>query len=371
MKLDMVAYTAEYEAGVQQFNGRLQAKHAPVRFPSSHIPEWLPRQKSERVYQEFSLALDEEAQVRGAYILKHQEFLLNGRLCSIADYHLPISEAIVDPRYNAVGVRLLCDALRKQPRLFALGMGGYAQALPRMLQAMRWSIAPVPFLFHIVHPFTFCRNIVILRKSRLRKMLLDGLALTGMAWLAAQTAQVAHPDRRRAATVRYEPVETFDRWADDLWERAQASYALIAVRDSHVLNTLYPRSDRRFIRLRIERQGRAIGWAILLATAMSQHRHFGNMRVGTLVDCFADPADAADVVACARDALVDSAVDLIISNQSHTAWCEALRHCGFFTGPSNFLFAAAPELAEEFQPFAERLGSFHLNRGDGDGPIHL
>jgi hypothetical protein len=266
---------------------------------------------------------------------------------------------------------LLSDALRKQPRLFGLGMGGYQRALPRMLQAMRWSIAEVPFFFRVVHAAAFLRNVAILRTSRLRRLAFDLAALTGLGPLAIKAAHWARPVRRPPASVRSEPVESFGPWADELWERASSHYPLIAVRDSDVLNLLYPQGDSRFTRLRVERDGRAIGWAVLLATSMSGHRQFGNMKVGTLVDCLADPADAIDVVACARDALETIGVDLIVSNQSHAAWCDALRQCGFFKGPSNFLFAASPELASEFQPFTERLGTFHLNRGDGDGPIHL
>jgi len=44
-----------------------------------------------------------------------------------------------------------------------------------------------------------------------------------------------------------------------------------------------------------------------------------------------------------------------------------LRRSGFLEGPSNFIFAAAKKLAALSSAFDE----FHINRGDGDGPIHL
>jgi hypothetical protein len=60
-------------------------------------------------------------------------------------------------------------------------------------------------------------------------------------------------------------------------------------------------------------------------------------------------------------------VDLIISNQSHTAWTEALRANGFLQGPSNYLLGASKPLSALADPLSE----CHINRGDGDGPVNL
>ena len=62
-------------------------------------------------------------------------------------------------------------------------------------------------------------------------------------------------------------------------------------------------------------------------------------------------------------------VDLIVSNQLHAAWSRALLESGFRTGPSNYLFALSPALAEAAG--GANHDQFHINRGDGDGPIHL
>jgi hypothetical protein len=53
----------------------------------------------------------------------------------------------------------------------------------------------------------------------------------------------------------------------------------------------------------------------------------------------------------------------------HGAWLRALAESGFREGPSNYLLALSP-------PFVDAIGGanhdqFHINRGDGDGPIHL
>jgi hypothetical protein len=60
-------------------------------------------------------------------------------------------------------------------------------------------------------------------------------------------------------------------------------------------------------------------------------------------------------------------VDLIVSNQLHGAWVSALRGAGFRAGPSNFIFAMSKALTALIPEGAE----VHINRGDGDGPIHL
>ena len=111
------------------------------------------------------------------------------------------------------------------------------------------------------------------------------------------------------------------------------------------------------------------GWAVVLDTQMKNHKQFGDMRVGTIVDCLAPPDDAATVVRAATRTLEKRGVDLIVSNQLHAAWCAGLAGAGFRRGPSNFLFALAPALAALLEDAED--GDIHINRGDGDGPIHL
>ena len=49
----------------------------------------------------------------------------------------------------------------------------------------------------------------------------------------------------------------------------------------------------------------------------------------------------------------------------------ALERAGFLRGPSNFIFAASKNLAKLLEPFDSAKDEIHINRGDGDGPIHL
>lgn len=162
----------------------------------------------------------------------------------------------------------------------------------------------------------------------------------------------------------------FESWADEVWERRQG-YSLTAVRDRESLDILYPASDPRFLHLRVTEGKATVGWAVCLSTQMSGNAYFGELRVGSLVDCFAAPADAGQVVRAATHHLISTGADLIVTNQAHAAWCRALADAGYTAGPSNFLLALSRKLTQRLQPLAQHQEGFHITRGDGDGPIHL
>ncbi|MGH7968382.1 MAG: hypothetical protein ACREIC_06595 [Limisphaerales bacterium] len=104
---------------------------------------------------------------------------------------------------------------------------------------------------------------------------------------------------------------------------------------------------------------------------MAGSKYFGDMRVGSVVDCMATRKDARQVIQAASQHLKSLGVDMVVSNQLDAAWGKALNNCGFLNGSSNFLFGASKELVERLQPFSGRYTSIHMTRGDGDGPINL
>lgn len=294
-------------------------------------------------------------EVRGAYLLYPQRFLIRGEPVEVAHYRLPLSEGSVNRAYVGIGLQLLRHALERQVRLYALGMGGSHQPLPRMLAAAGWSLTDVPFYFKIVHPHRFLRGIRALRSSAPRRFALDLAAWTGAGWLVTRLLQ------RRVRGGGLEVVEGFGAWADVLWNESSSGYGGLAWRDARTLDERY--GDARFHRLRVA----ASGWAVVLDTPMREDRYFGDLRVGTLVDALAVPGRAVEVVQAATAYLERRGVDVVISNQLHRAWGDALRRAGCRRGPSNFVFAASPRLAE----LAGDASDLHVNRGDGDGPIHL
>ncbi len=145
----------------------------------------------------------------------------------------------------------------------------------------------------------------------------------------------------------------------------------MSVRDSAALNVLYPPGDGRFLRLAVSSRGRAVGWAVLLDTRMSGNAFFDDLRVGSIADGLALPGCAEAVAFASARFLSERGVDLIVSNQSHEAWLRALRRSGFLPGPTNFFLALSPALAERWKTAGGFPAGLHINRGDGDGPIHL
>jgi len=200
-----------------------------------------------------------------------------------------------------------------------------------------------------------------LRRSRWKAALLDVAAWTGTGSAAIHAMQ-SGAAWRPSPTAKVKEVDSFGSWADEVWDASQALYDLAAVRDTTTLRNLYP-SGGRFHCLHVG----AAGWAVVVDTNMRDDSYFGNLRVGTIADCFAQPQDAGIVIRAARLYLADRGVDLIISNQAHAAWTRALRADGFLSGPSNFVFATSPQLSKLGTPGPRT----HVNRGDGDGPVHL
>jgi hypothetical protein len=370
MAITIQSYRPEHEPAVEEFNRRLQAASDPnLVFYKTSAPQWLPRLGDHPLYNEYFVAVDAGI-VRGAYALKHERVFVPGQgEIAVACYHHPLSEGIVNRTYASVGALMLRDALSRQPLLYALGMGGLDRPLPKMLKALGSSLAPLPFFFKIVHPSRFLKQMQALRTSALRRTLMDVGAATGLGWLAFRGVQNAKrarwPGAAGVAGVNISRVPEFSDWADPLWLRVREQYRMAAVRDSATLRRLYPAADRNFTRLRIRRNETDIGWAVV--GERRKDSKYGSMTVGSIVDCWASPEDAIAVMEAATRELEAQNVDLIVSNQSHMAWGHALERCGFFKGPSNFIFAASKKYAEVLHPFAENCGRFHITRADGDG----
>jgi hypothetical protein len=388
-------YRPEHESAVQDFNRRLQTSSGDPNFVFSQtaIPRWLPPNGNNPIWNEFYVAvggsskegslkegaLKESPSVRGAYALKQEVIFIRGKgPHRIACYHHPLSEGIVDRSFATVGVLLARDALARQPLLYALGMGGMDRPIAKMLKALGFSLTPIPFYFRVVHPARFLREMQALRSEPWRATLMNLAAATGTGWVAVKSAQAAASLRSRSPNpntdfTTEEGIE-FSDWADALWTQAKESASFATVRDENTLRLLYPPNFTSNIAstrsLRISRNGSPIGWAII-----GQRRKdpkFGEMRVGSIVDCWAAPVNMSTVIRGATRALEKDGVDLIVTNQSHHAWCDALEKTGFLKGPSTFIFATSKKLTDLLQPLKENPPAFHITRADGDGlPVNF
>ncbi|HUA85314.1 MAG TPA: hypothetical protein VMB85_15735 [Bryobacteraceae bacterium] len=371
MPIRIQPYTSEFTEPVADFNRRMAPAKIPFQVPETPRASWLPKIDGREIYQEIFLAI-EDGCVRGAYTFKYQEFSLGGRIRSVGACQMPISEGILDKRYSLVGPKIVNDALQREPLSYGLGMGDPNGAIVKMLVAMGWQMRQVPFYFRVRNALRFLRNIQHLRNSPAKKLALDLAAFSGIGWMGVKAAKLAlSPNPRRYESCWTEQVSEFSGWATDLWRECHPRYAMVGVRDARVLNILYPAEDDRFLRLRIVDGGRVVGWAVVLDTRMSRNKYFGDMRVGSIIDVLARPEDAHKVIFMAAQVLERRGVDLLLSNQSHTAWGAALRQAGFLRGPSNYLFLTSVPLSALLRQIDPHGAGVHMTRGDGDGPIHL
>ena len=370
MAIAIQPYTEKWIPAVKAFNQRLAAGGVgpEFHFPETNIPPWLPKVDNRRIYQEFYLATDGDA-VRGAYILKFQDFLLSGEVQPVVYYHLPISEGIVNQAYSSVGVHMLRSALKAQPLLYCLGMGGFDRPLPRMLKAMGWSLFAVPFSFKVNNTPRFLLNMGPLRQTALHRRVCDLAAVSGAGAIAINLLQKIH-SKRKDRSIMVEPISSFASWADSLWDHYSSQYKVIGFRDSATLNVLYP-ADKTFLLVKVSRGTDVLGWAVMLDTQMKNNKYFGDLRLGSIADCLASPENAQAVIQAASQFLQNRGVDLIVCNHSHRAWNAALKGNGFLAGPSNFIFAASKPLAERIGSLESSKDQAFFMRGDGDGPVNL
>jgi hypothetical protein len=368
-KFEFRLYSPEFVESVKAFNERLRrGGETYYHLPETHIPQF-SKQAQTDLYQEQFLLLH-DGQVRGGYILTHQQFAIHGSYEQVTcGPQLALSEGVVDPKFGLLGALMVKDALARQPLMYALGMGGMEERLPKLLSAMGWVLQSIPFYFKVVNPERFFAHISYIRQRLRQRLVLDFLSHTRLGCLGLRLAQLRVAER--ANSLHAHSFDTFEGWADEVWERCRDKYALISVRDSKTLNVVYPPFNSRYLRLKVSRMQETVGWAVVLDSQMSGHKHFGDMRVGSIVDCLARPQDASFVIEAATRFLEVRGVDLIVSNQASNAWCKALAHAGFLPGPSNFILGFSQDLARKLPSLEEVKGRIHINRGNGDGPIHL
>ncbi|MBO0911613.1 MAG: hypothetical protein J2P13_07440 [Acidobacteria bacterium] len=360
-------YKAEHQAAVRDLNRRLvEGSGDPaMTFSTEAVPRWLPPADNHPVWNEFFVARDGPL-VRGAYALKYEQLFIRGRgVRQVACYHHPISEGIIDRRFASVGGLLARNALKRQPLLYALGMGGEDRPIAKMLKALGFKLSLVPFYFRVVRPGRFLREMQALRESMARRLLMDFAALSGLGWLGIRIAQGIRGLGEARESYESASFDQFSTWADVLWEEARQSTGMVFQRDRTTLGLLYPSGGAHLRRIRVDRRGAPVGWAVV--GERRKDSKFGGMRVGSILDGWALPEHAAGVIQAATRELERQGMDLIVSNHGHAAWGNAYRRCGFLRGPSNFVFAASNELSTLLQPFDENRASFYIMRADGDG----
>lgn len=371
MAIKIVPHSIELEEAVFAFNQRMKDGGSGWGFYSRPVEYWLPKVPGAKTWREFFLALEDEQHVRGAYALKPQEWLINGKLQWVCDWQGPFSEGAINPKYATLGLRFVRDMLKKYPLLFSNGHGGGEEPMVQLLRTLGWTLHGTPFCLRILKPYRFLRGNRYLRQTARNRAALDLLAWSGLGGLGIRALQAV---QRLSASgsisdVRAEVVERFGDWTDELWERCKADYSCLAVRDSAMMNTLIPAHGfQNAIRLRVYRGSATIGWAVVHHRPMKDDGRFGNLHVGLISDCFGAPADAPGVIAAAHEFLSRQAVDIVYSNQAHPAWVSAFRRSGYVVLQNRRLFACSPQLTAVIGPLSEAAKGLHLTNMDGHGP---
>src|SRR5437868_7228303 len=208
MPIEIRPFAAERLNALREFNGRLDAAGVA---PGMRLPEDV---QAEMLAGSQLYLVVEEGAVRGGYVLRPQQFSFHGTLRQVTHYRLPLSEGLIHKRYAAVGPMMLRSAVNAEPLLYALGMGGYQQPLPRMLQAMGWNVTSIPFYFRVVHPARFLRKMRAARTNPWRAAAMDLAAWTGAGWIGIKAWQAIRT--RPAAASLFQEVEDFGAWADEI-----------------------------------------------------------------------------------------------------------------------------------------------------------
>jgi hypothetical protein len=367
--LEFVPYTREWIPAVKDFNQRMLAGglQAELCYPEE-LDDPLCAANREALCREYFVAV-EGLSVRGAYFLTHECWAAHGQRHHVSNFRLPLSEGFVNQRYKRTGTALLQHALDRNPLLYCLGLGSKQRPLAQMLLSQRWQFANTDFYFRCVNCRDVLRGLPCLRAGLPLRLAMDAAAVTGgcRGIIACQSLR----ERKPCGNTAFFRVTEFEDWINELWRGASSAYSLLAERTTSALAARYPSADPRFFRLVICSGPERCGWALLLATQMREHRHFGNLKVGTIVDCLAWPGEEHRVVYAATSFLEEQKVQLIVSNQSHRSWRAAFEHSGYLRGPTNRFFVASPGLARLLDPLAQNFPVTHLTRGDGAGPIHL
>jgi len=372
MAIKVVPYEAQNESQVDAFNQRMLEGNTGWGWYGSSVDVWLPGPgENRRTWREHYLAIDDEGEVRGAFAHKPHLWRVSGEDVMVADWQGPVSEGLLSPRYATLGMRLMREMLKRYPVLYSWGQGGNEAALLQMIIRLGWLTYDTPFCLLVERPFRFLRRNTYLRASTRNRSLLDLLAFTGLGWLGIKALHLVLRLRGGGhRNVTAEEVPSFGPWADEIWEAARDHYRAIAYRDAATLNDLNPRDGPwpNGIRLRVRRNGKDIGWAVVLDNQLEDDPRFGDLRVGCVADCLALPEDADAVIAAATRFLRARGVDMIGSNQSHPEWVSAFAKAGYLVLENRRCFAVSPGLVEVLSPFDEIKPGLHLTNMDGHGP---
>ncbi|UTW55885.1 hypothetical protein [Kordiimonas sp. SCSIO 12610] len=366
--MQMQSYKAEHADAVIAMNQRLKEGGSSWGFYDSETPRWIPKtHASQKAWTEYHLAIDDQQEVHGGYVIKYQTITFKSEELTVSSWQGPVSEGLVNNRYAALGFLMIRDIMEKNENLF---LWGGSDKLIELIDRMQWPNRYLPFHLYVVKPFNFLTKANILRNSKIKALVCDFAAYSGVGALAIKLWQKIRHKNTNARSVDVIAVDTFDDWATTLWHAAKHQYQFTGVRDKEHLNLFHFSGDWPNSKiLRVKKEGHDLGWVAVKFTQFEDDHRFGAMRVATLVDMVALPEKEhliMQVVLSHLKKLGD--VDLVCTCLSNGTWQHSVKNCGYTLVPNRRCFALAPALAAQIDDFDDFISQTHLTLIDSDGP---
>jgi hypothetical protein len=235
----------------------------------------------------------------------------------------------------------------------ALGLGLTPSSYGLFLKLGYADVGPVPFYVKVLDPTAVAAR----RLGRSAGRLVGPLLGLGLRLL-----------ERRQADAGEWPVITrtseFGAEYDALWERARTSFEMCVRRDSAYLNWKYVRCPHRHYDLWEARRGGA-----LVGYAVSRDEVYRGLRIGWLVDIFADAADVSARAGLVRHVLQtfrEAGVARAQAFAMHGALAATLKDAGFFGGRSPMQFCVHSQTEADPVLQHRHLERWHVVFGDSD-----
>ena len=306
--------------------------------------------------------------VVGAVTTKEQDYALAHTTVRVAVATYPISLGIVEPRYAMAGMLIFRKLLEACPLNFLLGMGPpETNTTAKLCLMLGWRLFAVPYLF-------MPRRLAPLVAKQLagHSALAHAIRMAGGLGLFAPVEARMHVRARRAAgTIDIAVVPMFDAKLDAWWSAYSKEIGFGRARDSQQMNAMFPATIDAFERIVFCRDGRIVGFAVLLVPKPKDAQRAMGANVVTLVEFCAYASDLQDAAAALAQRLWRQKLDAVIANHSHGPTIAALKAVGFRPRVTNMYLAVSPQLQTRLDAANVGLAQMVISRADGDGPIGL
>ncbi len=211
-------------------------------------------------------------------------------------------------------------------------------------------VGPVPFFQKILDPVAVARRHV-------------GPALAGpVGTVLGLGMRLLSPEPAARGRADVRPITGFSADYDTLWERCRGAYAMCVRRDQAYLNWKYVACPTRQYQLREARKD-----GLLTGFAVSRHEDHRGLRLGWLIDVFAEPGDHDTQDALIQDALASFRAAGVVRAQAFSmngSLAGALLRRGFLRGRSPMQFCVKARVPSA--GVLKDLGRWHVCFGDSD-----